>query len=100
MVLDEFVGEFPIAKINYSAIYEICVDILVEINRVEHAGDGDDPINICSCLTERLLQGADEFTDDLHIVKSFPHPCLLQSCKDGILNNLGNTSLSDFQWQL
>jgi hypothetical protein len=99
-VLGEFAGEFATAKINYFAIYEICVEILIEINKAEHVDDGSDPVDICSCLTERLLQGADEYTDDLHIVKSFPHPGLLENCQQGILSALGHTSLSDFQWQL
>lgn len=99
-VLGEFQGEFPVARINYFAIYETCVEILAEINKSEHVKGSRDPYEICACLTQRLLQGADAYIDDLHIVKTFPHRTLLENCKQGILKVAGAAPLSDFQWQL
>jgi hypothetical protein len=96
----EFQGEFPVAKINYFAVYETCVEMLAEINKSEHVEGSRDAYTICSCLTERLLQGTDEYVDDLRIVKFLPHRTLLENCKQGILKVAGSASLSDFQWQL
>ena len=88
------------AKINYFKIYEICVDILAEINKSEHFDTSRDPYSICSCLSERLLQGTDEYVDNPYVVKAFRHRTLLENCKQGILKVAGDTSLSDFQLQL
>ena len=98
--MEEFQGEFPVAKINYFAIYETCMEILAEINRAEHIQGSRDPYIICSCVTERLLQGADAYIDDSRIVKSFPHIKLLENCKRIILKLAGAFPLSNFQWQI
>lgn len=98
--LGEFQGDFPVAKINYFKIYEVCVDILAEINQSEHAETSRDPYSICSCISERLLQGTDEYVDDSNVVKTFPHRTLLENCKKSILKVAGNTSLCDFQLKL
>lgn len=99
-ILEEFQGDFPVAKINYFAIYETCAETLAEINRSEHVECSRDPYVICSCLTERLLQGTDEYMDDSHIVKIFPQKALLENCKRAILELAGSSPLSDFQWRL
>lgn len=88
------------ATINYFAIYEMCVEILADINKSEHLEGSRDPYEICACLTQRLLQGADAYIDDLHIVKTLPHRTLLENCKRGILKVAGAVPLSDYQWQL
>lgn len=96
-ILEEFQGDFPVATINYFKIYEICVDILAEINKAEHADTSRDPYSICSCLSERLLQGTDEYVDNPYVIKTFPHRTLLENCKQCILRVTGDASLSDFQ---
>ena len=88
------------ATINYFKIYEICVDILAEINKIEHAETSRDPYSICSCISERLLQGTDEYVDNPYVVKSFRHRTLLENCKECVLRIAGDAPLSDFQLKL
>lgn len=99
-ILEDFQGDFPVATINYFKIYEICVDILAEINKVEHAETSRDPYSICSCISDRLLSGTDEYVDNPYLVKTFRHRALLENCKECVLKIAGHTPLSDFQLKL
>lgn len=99
-ILEDFQGEFPVATINYFKIYEICVDILAEINKSEHADTSRDPYSICSCISERLLQGTDEYVENPYVVKTFRHRASLENCKKCVLKVAGDTPLSDFQLKL
>lgn len=99
-ILEDFQGDFPVATINYFKIYEICVDILAEINKVQHAETSRDPYSICSCISERLLSGTDEYVDNPYVIKTFPHRSLLENCKECVLKIAGDTPLSDFQLKL
>lgn len=97
-LIDEFQGDFPVPLINYSAIYELCVEILKSINELEHPGQ--DPDCICSCVPGRLLRAADDYLDDMRVVKVHPERELLVHCQKAFHNLLNTKSFSDFLWKL
>lgn len=97
-VLEEFRGDFPIAKINYFAIYELCVEIMKHIHEAEHPTS--DPDQICSCVAGRLLGAADEYLDDLRVFKVYQERSLLERCKKGFEETLQNKTLANFLWDL
>ncbi|MCJ1467159.1 hypothetical protein MMC07_005781 [Pseudocyphellaria aurata] len=95
---EEFRGDLPVAKINYFAIYELCVDILKHINEAEHPTQ--DPDQICSCVARRLLAAADEYIHDTHVFKTYPERSLLEHCTKGFEAKLQNKTIADFVWDV
>lgn len=97
-ILEEFRGDFPIAKMNYFAIYELCVEIMKHIHEAEHPAR--DPDQICSCVAGRLLGAADQYLDDMHVFKVYQERSLLERCKKGFEETLQNKSVSNCFWDL
>lgn len=93
-LLEEFRGDFPLAKINYIAIYELCVEILQQIHKAEHPTENPD--HICSCLAVRLLGAADQHLDDMRLLKVYPEGSLLERCQKGFEKTLQDKCIADF----
>lgn len=96
-LIDEFRGDFPVSLINYPAIYELCVEILKNINEAEHPGH--DPNLICSCVPGRLMRAADDYLDDLRVVKVYQERELLVHCQKAFRALLMDKSFSKFLWK-
>lgn len=95
-LLDEFQGDFPVARMNYFRIYELCVAILQRIHEAEHPKQ--DPGHICSCVSGRLLSAADQYVDDMRVFKAFLDRRLIETCKQGFQSALKDKSFNDYLW--
>lgn len=97
-LLDEFRGDFPVARINYFKIYELCVEILKRIHEAEHPSQ--DPDQICSCVCGRLLSAADVYLDDLRCFKAMQDRTVVEECKQGFARSLEGKSFNDYLWDV
>lgn len=58
-VRNELYGDFPIARLNYFKIYNLCVKILKRITILEHPELWETD-HICSCAREKLFTAAED----------------------------------------
>lgn len=98
IITEEFQGHLPIAKLDYFAIYELCVAILKHIHEAEHPAQ--DPDQICSCVAGRLLGAADHYLDETPVLKVCKERSLLKRCKKGFEEKLQNKPISSFLWDV
>lgn len=97
-MLKEFEGELPVARINYFAVYRICLKILKAINAAEHPQDG--PEKICGCASVRLFRLADEYIEHGPFINMCSDRYLVKNCRDTVLSVMENKPLAEFLWQI
>ena len=97
-MLKEFEGELPVARINYFAVYRICLKILKAINAAEHPQDGAD--KICGCASVRLFRLPDEYIDNSHFMHTSCERHLIKNCREMVLSSMEDKPLTDFLWQI
>ena len=73
------------------------MEILKRINKAEHPAH--DPNLICSCVPGRLMRAADDYLDDMHVVKVYQERELIVHCQKAFRDLLANKSFSDFLWK-
>lgn len=93
-VLKEFQGDFPVARINYFAVYSLCVEILQRMTT-----SGHQPETVCTCYLAPFLRAVDEYVEDGHVVKTFKERHMLRHMKDDLTEVMKNKTLSDFLWE-
>ncbi|KAI9880764.1 MAG: hypothetical protein M1830_000653 [Pleopsidium flavum] len=96
-VLADFIGPFPIAKVNFFEVYTSCVRIVSIIS--DHAHDEKGSGQNCLCFLEVILAAADRCKDNEHKLQPLGHKELVQTCKDAMSTVLGERGLDDYLWK-
>lgn len=94
--MSEFQGDFPVAKINFFAVYLLCVRIIAAINGKTH--DKDD--SLCLCFAYNMLQAADAYKAHARAPKRFREHALSETCREAIEEALKDKCLSEFLWNI
>lgn len=91
----EFTGPFPIAKINFFAIYLTCARIVRTINDKYH--DEVEPGLRCLCFVEEILRAGDLRRDDDKQPLGFKKA--IETTKEVMIAELVGRPLDDFFWK-
>ena len=97
-VLTDFVGSFPIVKVNFFRVYMSCVRILAIISDKTH-GD-EDCGRYCLCYLDTMLQAADRYKANEHQLPPFGCKGLVNICKEAMSAVLADSSVDDFLWKI
>ena len=91
----EFTGNFPIAKINFFAIYLICVRVIRAINDKYH--NDAEPGLKCLCFVDEILRAGDLRREDEKQPLAFKKA--VESSRDVMTMELAGTELEEFFWK-
>lgn len=97
-MLKEFEGELPVARINYFAVYRVCLKILKALDAAEHPKNG--PYEMYNCATIKLFRFADECIDNDRLIENSSHRHLIKNCRETLLSAMENMPLTEFLWQV
>jgi hypothetical protein len=96
LILTEFQGDLPVAKINFFAVYIACVRIVKLISDRSH----EEKDRACICFADRLLRVTDEYQGTKRAFGSFPCQELVDICEESMLAVLGQEPLAAFLWDV
>jgi hypothetical protein len=104
VALGEFNGRLPVARINYYAIYTICVQILKEM-AVKKLQEDDRPIREASpalgfIFVETLLVAIVDHQRDTQMERMLPYLSSLRLARYAISEVCAGKNVSDFLWDL
>ncbi|KAL5315040.1 hypothetical protein ACEPPN_017691 [Leptodophora sp. 'Broadleaf-Isolate-01'] len=103
VALREFTGQKPVASIQYSAIFALCQQVLVEMAKLKiQEANGD--VKLANTQTgftfvETLLVAIVEHQRDAQMSKLLPHLTSLHLARQAILKFCSGKQLDDFVWQ-
>ncbi|KAF2101264.1 hypothetical protein NA57DRAFT_72706 [Rhizodiscina lignyota] len=101
-LLEEYQGSFPVARINYIAIYEACVQTMRRISDANH----DEKLEyICKCPAEACLRECDIFLKRRFMNSSrrgveIKDKKACDSFIEHLIEGFGGHSIEDFLWDV
>ncbi|ERF77085.1 hypothetical protein EPUS_06303 [Endocarpon pusillum Z07020] len=100
-LLPEFTGPFPIAKVNFFAVYLSCIRIVSLISdRTHQAGEPKAPTGQnCLCFLDAMLDAADRYKENEHKMQLFGCRELVKICGESMLEVLGGKDVEEFLWK-
>jgi len=92
-------SSFPVAVINFFAVYLACVHIISTISDRYHASFDDDTTSgqNCLCFVDDVLRAGDRCRADEKL--PFGHQGLVDICQEAILETMAGKDLDDFMWK-
>lgn len=102
-LVNEFQGcAMPVARINYFAIYQACMQTMRKLSDANH---DKDPGYICKCPAEICLKECDWYLKKCltNTRKSWPvmeHRDASDSCLKYLLEEFGGRSVEEFLWDV
>lgn len=98
VLLDDFTGPLPIARLNFLEVYLACVRTISLVSDRYH-GNKAHPGQNCLCFVDALLAAADQCRDGEW--KVFGCKELVEICREvmGMEGGLGGKEVEDFLWK-
>ncbi len=102
-VLREFTGQGPVASIQYSAIFALCQQVLMEM-AILKLGEADRDVTLANTQTgfifvETLLVAIVEHQKDAQMSRLLPHLSSLHLARRAILKFCSGKKLAEFTWE-
>ncbi|KAL9608596.1 MAG: hypothetical protein Q9167_006586 [Letrouitia subvulpina] len=90
---------FPVGRLNYFAVYDVCMEILKHIHGAEHPHENEKEKNatICSCASRRLLRATDLYLDGKTGLKDVE---LVRNCERAFREVMEGRKMADFFWDV
>ncbi|KAI4160794.1 MAG: hypothetical protein LQ342_005409 [Letrouitia transgressa] len=89
--------DFPVGRLNYFAVYDVCMEILKHIHGAEHPREKEKNATICSCASRRLLRATDLYLNGTTGLKEVE---LVRNCERAFREVMEGRKMGEFFWDV